>query len=139
MLKTISWMEWLTTVGVTMGLYYIMVLVRLYRAEWSAFFKGLAGGRAAAAGKDEPQEERPELYIATEKALQALVACVEEGTREGSTRDQIIANISSILAKYAYLKDTPYAIVIHHLLLRETNQSVRLNEEEVKGLWRCSL
>jgi hypothetical protein len=132
-------MEWLMTVGISMGLYYIVVLVRFYRVEWSGFFKGLTGGRGAAAGKNESQEERPELYVATEKALQALVACVEEGAREGSTRDQIIANISSILAKYAYLKDTPYAIVIHHLLLRETNQSVRLNEEEVKGLWRCGL
>jgi hypothetical protein len=60
MLKMISWMQWLTTVGCTICLYYVVVIVRYYRSECYAFFKGLVRSKTAKIESNESEEERPE-------------------------------------------------------------------------------
>ena len=135
MLKMISWMSFLTSMGTLAIAYYLVVIARYYLQDLIAFFTGKTLKVRPSGSKDQPDDKKPELFTAMEKAIAALRESLREVMAEGGNREDALAAAKEILRKYAYLKGTPYAIAIHHFLLRETYQSVQLNEDEVKGLW----
>jgi hypothetical protein len=135
MLKMISWISLLTWMGILAVAYYLVVVARYYQREVMAFLTGKTWKVHPSGTKDQGDEEKPELFTAMEKAIAALRESLQEVTAGAGNREDAIAAVKGILRKYAYLRGTPYAIAIHHFLLRETYESVRLNEDEVKGLW----
>ena len=135
MLKMISWMNFLTWMGTLAVAYYLVVVARYYQREVMALLTGKTLKARPSGLKEQPGDKKPELFTAIEKAIAALRESLREVMAEGGNREDALAAAKEILRKYAYLKGTPYAIAIHHFLLRETYQSVQLNEDEVKGLW----
>jgi hypothetical protein len=135
MLKMISWTGFLGWMGILAVSYYLIVLARYYRREAVALLTGKKLKSQLPESQNQDQDKKPVFFSAMEKAIAALTESLREVTAGGGNKDDALYAVRGVLRNYAYLKDTPYAIAIHHFLLLETNQSVRLNEDELKGLW----
>ena len=135
MLKMISWLTFITAGLFLLLAYYAVVAIRYYRSEIAALLKGKMIHTKVAGHPQSEADKKPELFKGMEKAIVALKESLPGASADGSNREEVLAILKRILRQYGYLKGTPYAIAIDHFLLRETNQSVRLNEEEVRGLW----
>jgi hypothetical protein len=131
MLKTVSWREFLTWMSIATAIYYLALLVRFY----SGSVRRKGPPIEEAAPEEGDPNKKSQLFNGTEKALAALGQGLQACKAKGMSRDGTIAAISDILKKYGYLKDTPKRAVIDHYLERETHESVRLTEGEVKKLW----
>ncbi|MDP4255358.1 MAG: hypothetical protein Q8938_15220 [Bacteroidota bacterium] len=141
-----TWRVFLTWMSIATAIYYLALLFVFYK--WSFIRGGASAEGALAAGTQgaEPQtvelawevgdpDKKSELFNGTEKALAALGQGLQVCQAKDMSRDGTIAAISEILKKFRYLKDTPKKAVIDHYLERETHESVRLTEGEVKGMW----
>jgi hypothetical protein len=134
MLKMISWMSFLTWTAILVGAYYLLVFVRYYHRELIGLFSGKTSKADSSVSEEQRGDKKPELFTAMEKAISALKEGLQEVEAAG-TKDDVLDAAKGILRNYNYLKGTPYAVAIDHFLLQETYQSVRLNEDELKGLW----
>jgi hypothetical protein len=135
MLKMISWMSFLSWMGILAVAYYLVMFARYYQREIVGFLTGKTLKARPSGSKEQPDDKKPEFFTAMEKAIDALTESLQEVTASAGNREDALVAIKEVLRKFAYLKGTPYEIAIHHFLLRETYQSVQLNEDEVKGLW----
>lgn len=161
MLQSISWVQFGSFLLVANSGYYLYVLVRYYRAEITSFFSGKGRVQKALKKSGAPEapqggaskvesvqpglfggglaqpDPAPTLFMVMEKVIVLLKGVVSKGVAEGISREDLLGQLSDVLAKYGQLKGTPYQDGINNFLTRtcSSNFSLLLGEDELDVLW----
>jgi hypothetical protein len=154
MLKSISWGQFLLTVFILVGVYYLVVAVLYYRKDIKGLLKREPGKLEAkeplkdkaaetsipappVQGSD-PDENLPPQFADSKRAIKEIQAVLERARLEEFGRALLLAALHPILLQYRHLKGTAFEIAINNFLEKECKDlnSVHLEADEVKALWQ---
>lgn len=153
MLKDISWMDYIKLVSTMTLLYYLTVMVILYRTKMLSLFKTryeLEGNDAARADKEStatiPSGLRAERELEDsipqgepiERFAKDLRVLLESKTSAGHGSKQLVEEIRSVLSRFPSLHDLGLRDTLNEFILSECGryQVILPKVDELDAMWK---
>jgi hypothetical protein len=141
MCSSISWQQFIFTIFVLVGLYYLYVGITYYRKDW---WRHLTTKKSASnSAQPAPAPIAPGTSVTPNPLLPMVYDLVDEirallqGMEEGVGKTQLLDKLTALLQKYPALKDTAFQASINQLIAVDSKSecSVDLVADEIEGCW----
>ncbi|MET7000704.1 hypothetical protein [Chitinophaga defluvii] len=150
-----SFKDILLTVAVLLVIYYGYVILRYYREELSAFFKGKAPSHADDQEEEvevidpferyyKPVTEQPienENYILAEELILRIKEAILDAGDQQTEEAEVLSTLQLLVQEYPTLKDEILRAGISEMIISEMkiHGFIGPSRSEVDGLWKVAL
>ncbi len=141
MFSSISWQQFILTIVVIVGLYYLYIGISYYRKDWwyrlAAKKSPNLSPRTVAAPAMQGASPTPNPLLPVVHDLVDEIRALLQAEGSAAIKDELLGKLERLLQKYPTLKDTSFQPSISQLIYIESkNQcALELDEDEVSSLW----
>ncbi len=139
MLSSVSWSEYITTIIITLAIYYLLIGYRFYWHDLLAVTANIKQPQAFSISEFETQTETADSkdVPTVESFADEIKAYLQEAANNQLERNIVVYGLCSIANKYTQLKTSEYGYALEELIKSETETycAFTLHKQELVKIW----